>query len=240
LNKPYCLIDQPIGLGDIFFLQAVAKKYRDMGYEIIWPVRNDVLSWIPEYISDISFCSINSDFPGKNHYRQDCIHVYENFVYLGLNRAHVWFPKKNETIMSAKYSVVNMSWNEWHDGFQFNRNHIREKEIYYDVLGLEDDSEYVLKNDMCGIDIRRTEKLKDLKFSIPVVDLKVVSGYTLFDWCKVFENAKEIHTVHTGICYILDKLTLKNPQYHMYQGLHDSDVQYIPFRKKPVWVGGRG
>jgi hypothetical protein len=32
----------------------------------------------------------------------------------------------------------------------------------------------------------------------------------LFDWIKVFENAKEIHTVETSVYYILEKLNLEN------------------------------
>ena len=89
---------------------------------------------------------------------------------------------------------------------------------------------------MASVDVRTSRVLDDLTFDSDIVKLQIIEGYTLFDWCKVFENAIEIHTVHTGINYILDKLELKAEKYYMYQGLHHSDVQYIPFSKNPKFI----
>ena len=89
---------------------------------------------------------------------------------------------------------------------------------------------------MASVDVRTSDVLNDLTFEYPTVNLRIIENFSLFDWCKVFENAIEIHTVHTGINYILDKLNLKAKKYYMYQGLHHSDVQYIPFSKKPKFI----
>ena len=35
-----CLINQPSGLGDIFFSQKIAQKWLDAGYEVVWPVED--------------------------------------------------------------------------------------------------------------------------------------------------------------------------------------------------------
>ena len=32
------LISQPFGLGDVIFAQAIARKFKAEGYEIVWPV----------------------------------------------------------------------------------------------------------------------------------------------------------------------------------------------------------
>jgi len=50
-----CLINQPAGIGDIFFLQYVARKYLSMGYKVIWPLQERLL-WIKDHITDIDFC----------------------------------------------------------------------------------------------------------------------------------------------------------------------------------------
>ena len=42
--KP-CIIKQPAGIGDVFFLQKIAHVYRDYGCEIIWPLRDHIF-WI--------------------------------------------------------------------------------------------------------------------------------------------------------------------------------------------------
>ena len=120
--------------------------------------------------------------------------------------------------------------------FNFKRNIDKENDLYYNVLGLTDESQYVFLNNMASVDVKTSNVLDDLSFNYPTVNLQFIKNFTLFDWCKVFENAIEIHTVHTGINYVLDKLNLKAKKYYMYQGLHHSDVQYIPFSKKPKYI----
>jgi len=233
LNK-ICLIHHPIGIGDIFFLQYIGRKYLELGYTVIWPIRSDIF-WIKDYVPDITFCLPEDNFSGKEYYGQDLIIQSPQFVYLGLKKAHIWNDKYNH-IMKSKYSLLNLDWNCWNEGFIFNRNFDKENDLYYNVLGLKDDSEYVFWNNMASVDTRTSDVIDDLKFNYPKIILRYIDGYNLFDWCKVFENALEIHTVHTGINYVLDKLNLKAEKYYMYQGLHLSDVQYIPFTKKPKFI----
>jgi len=233
LNK-ICLIHHPIGIGDIFFLQYIGRKYLELGYTVIWPIRSDIF-WIKDYVPDITFCLPEDNFSGKEYYGQDLIIQSPQFVYLGLKKAHIWNDKYNH-IMKSKYSLLNLDWNWWNEGFIFNRNFDKENDLYYNVLGLKDDSEYVFWNNMASVDNRTSDVIDDLKFNYPKIILRYIDGYNLFDWCKVFENALEIHTVHTGINYVLDKLNLKAEKYYMYQGLHLSDVQYIPFTKKPKFI----
>ncbi len=233
MNK-ICLIHHPIGIGDIFFLQYIGRKYLELGYTVIWPIRSDIF-WIKDYVPDITFCLPEDNFSGKEYYGQDLIIQSPQFVYLGLKKAHIWNDKYNH-IMKSKYSLLNLDWNCWNEGFIFNRNFDKENDLYYNVLGLKDDSEYVFWNNMASVDTRTSDVIDDLKFNYPKIILRYIDGYNLFDWCKVFENALEIHTVHTGINYVLDKLNLKAEKYYMYQGLHHSDVQYIPFTKKPKFI----
>ena len=51
----FCLISQPAGIGDVFFLQYMARKYIAMGYKVWWPLKDEIL-WIKDYIPDIEFC----------------------------------------------------------------------------------------------------------------------------------------------------------------------------------------
>ena len=75
------------------------------------------------------------------------------------------------------------------------------------------------------------------EFDLPVIDLEIIDGFSLFDWCKVIENAQEIHTVHTSMPYLIDKLDIKAEKYYMYQGIHKTNVEHIPFlNNTPVWV----
>jgi len=228
----YALIKQPIGIGDVFYLQKFAFILKKNGYDVVWPLRDDIF-WIKDYVKGINFCKLSDNFPGKEYYYSGEIVIDDgNFLFLSPDG----YQATGKRIMESKYLLINSTDEDWYDYFKFTRNLEKENDLYYNVLGLKDDSKYVFLNNMASVDVRTSNVLDDLKFELPTVNLQIIDGYTLFDWCKVFENALEIHTVHTGINYILDKLNLKAEKYYMYQGLHHSDVQYIPFAKKPKFI----
>ena len=213
-----------------------------MGYHVIWPLKNEIL-WIKDYISDIQFCSIDDNFPGKEYYGQDVIIQSPQFVYLGIMKAHLWgndygIDDENScAVMQSKYDLMNLDWNKWSEGFKFNRNIDKENDLYYNVFGLNDSSNYVFVNRYANTENRRNDKVIFPDFDIPVIESEILEGFTLFDWCKVIENAKEIHTVHTSINYLIELLNIKAKKYCMYQGIHQPNVEHIPFlNNTPVWV----
>ena len=213
-----------------------------MGYHVIWPLKNEIL-WIKDYISDIQFCSIDDNFPGKEYYGQDVIIQSPQFVYLGIMKAHLWgndygIDDENScAVMQSKYDLMNLDWNKWSEGFKFNRNIDKENDLYYNVFGLNDSSNYVFVNRYANTENRRNDKVIFPDFDIPVIESEILEGFTLFDWCKVIENAKEIHTVHTSINYLIELLNIKAKKYCMYQGIHQRSVGNIPFNiKKPEFI----
>ena len=239
-----CLINQPAGIGDVFFLQYIARKYLSMGYKVIWPLQERLL-WIKDYITDIDFCSQNDNFPGKEYYGQMGIIQSPQFSYLGMDMIHFWQNdfgiSESETCMCmhAKYLQLFLDWNKWSEGFKFKRNIERENHLYYDVLGLKDDSEYVYVNRYANTDNKKNNVLEFPEFDLPTVENDI--NYCLFDYCKVLENAKEIHTVHTSIPYLIDVLNIKAEKYLMYQGIHNDDIKYIPFiNTNPIYVPNKG
>lgn len=230
--KP-ALIRQPAGIGDVFYLQKMAHILRENGYSIIWPLRPDIL-WIKEYINDIEFCSIEDDFYAKELYLQTKDFAIEFDDLLFLSPDGIQFPGKR--IMESKYHLIGQSDSDWYNYFNFDRKIDKENNLYYDVLGLEDDTEYIFVNKFSNTDVRKSNVIDNLQTNFKIVDLNIIDGYTLFDWCKVIENAVEIHTVHTSINYVIDKLDLKAKVYRMYQGFHSPEVEHIPFFKKPEFI----
>lgn len=230
------LIKQPAGIGDVFYLQKMAHLLRENGYSIIWPLRSDIL-WIKDYIDGIEFCSVDDDFYAKEFYLNTREFVVESEDFLFLSPDGIQFQGKR--IMESKYLMIGQTDSDWYNYFNFNRNIDKENTLYYDVLGLTDKTQYVFVNKFSNTDIRKSNVIDHLKFDLPTVELKIIEGYTLFDWCKVLENANEIHTVHTSINYVIDKLNLKAKVYRMYQGFHSPEVEYIPFLKKPEFIPNR-
>lgn len=226
------LIKQPIGLGDVFYLQKFAYIIKAMGYQIVWPLRDDIM-WLKDYMNEINFCPLSSDFIKKDIYYQD--HFFfeeENFLFLSPDG----FRSPGKRIMESKYALINSSDCDWFDYFHFSRNTKKENELYYNVLNLNDSSSYVFLNKMASIDVKYCDVLDNFISDLNIIELQMIEGFTLFDWCKVIEKAQEIHTVHTSINYVIDKLSINAVVYNMYQGLHSPEVEFIPFKKNPKFI----
>ncbi len=58
-----------------------------------------------------------------------------------------------------------------------------------------------------------------------------MDGYSIFDWCKVIENASEIHMIETSLNYVLeskemrDKITRNLNLYSRHYNF--SEVEYL-------------
>ena len=215
MNK--IIIRQPAGIGDIFFTQKIAYYLHNYyKLDIIWPVIPEFY-WIKDYIKVpfIEFVSIESEFEGKNALSNDVPYIfeYDNFLVVPLQRADWVFPG---SVMDAKYKMVDLEFEDWADYFSFERNIQKENELYCKILGLSDDSKYCLVSKNYGsppkfetIDIRYHGDLD-------VINLSFINNITLIDWCKVIENASEIHTMDSSINFIIDKLNLKTNNLSLY------------------------
>ena len=200
--KP-CIIKQPAGVGDVFFLQKIAHTYRQKGHEIIWPLRDDIV-WIADYIPDITWCKLSewSQGPYGKLFDYAGFAETEEFIYIDASTADRTFNTDPTRIMSAKFGLAGLDHKDWAKYFKFNRNREKERELYHDVLGIKED--YVYVNDITHTDLRKTSSLAKAKYDYPVIENQIVDGFTLLDWTMVLQNAKEIHTVPTAVCFMVD------------------------------------
>ena len=200
--KP-CIIKQPAGVGDVFFLQKIAHTYRQKGHEIIWPLRDDIV-WIADYIPDITWCKLSEWLQGPygKLFNYGGFAETEEFIYIDASTADRTFNTDPTRIMSAKFGLAGLDHKDWAKYFKFNRNREKERELYHDVLGIKED--YVYVNDITHTDLRKTSSLANKKYDYPVIENKIVDGFTLLDWTMVLQNAKEIHTVPTAVCFMVD------------------------------------
>ena len=227
--KP-CLIKQPAGIGDIFFCQKIARYMMHHGYDVIWPVLPSI-SWIKDYIKDIDFPPVEDEFPMKEVYEQGAGYVIEkNGAFISTATADM--THNDGKIMTSKYSMLGMDWEGWQDCFLFERNLDKENDLYYNILGLKDDSEYVFVSNLYNTEIRDSKFIPHEQFDIPVVELKIVDGFTLFDWSKVLEKAKKIYTVNTAINYLIDVLDTSYDENVIYANSEQNktEIDYL-FRK---------
>ena len=78
-----CIINQPAGLGDIFFSMKIAKYMVDLGYEVIWPVIPNFL-YLKEYIieKNINFISTSDILQNLLFGKKLVREIYFNIVII--------------------------------------------------------------------------------------------------------------------------------------------------------------
>ena len=247
-----CLIKQPAGFGDILFCQKIAKVIQETtDYKhIIWPVA-PVYSYLSEYMGDddLIFPSEDSDFPLKEVYQSGSVQAIQtdDFIFVPLQTAdYVLSPCKCHNNPRAhghiKYNFCNIDYLDWKDYLAFRRFEEREAALI-EYLGLNILEPYNVINKSCGTP-PHCEYRENIKpdNDYKNVYMEPIEGFTLFDWIKVFEHAKEIHTMETGVYYILDKMGLDNvyiyskytSQWNPERHLPD-DFSYMKDHCNPKW-----
>lgn len=227
------LIRQPAGIGDIFFTQKIAYAlHKEYKCDIIWPVIPE-FQWIKEYIkpSFINFVNIESNFPYQDAFNNDVPYVFEwkDCLVVPLQRAD-W--AISGSVMDAKYKLVGLDFEDWADYFFFERNIEKENKLFYEILGLRDDDMYSFISKNYGSPPNHAEMNIDSNKSIKRIEMQFIDGYSIFDWCKVIENATEIKTVDSSINFIIDKLILKTIDITLYKKPTTTQTSYHLFNTK--------
>tara|TARA_R110001632_G_C11360932_1_gene419299 strand:+ start:2323 stop:3717 length:1395 start_codon:yes stop_codon:yes gene_type:complete len=196
-----CLIRQPAGIGDILFCQKIVYKLLNDGYEVWWPV-DDCAKWIRDYISGPNFCSLDSNFPLKEFYSSKEYKKVNEDIFLPLQSADQYYP--GLCMMDSKYKFIGLGFSDWSKYLKFNRNTEKEDELFKLI---NPPSNFTLVNKFFGsLPNQQVCKHIDIDKLDNVVELRPIPGFTIFDWCKVFEKAAQIHTVDTSVLFILETL----------------------------------
>jgi len=211
-----CLIYQPAGIGDVFFCQTIAKHYVNLGYQVIYPVKSNLI-FLKDYLvyGGITIVDESGDFPYKEHYNQGGGSIMSgDFIYLNLDQSHR--QGGSGGYMLSKYSMVGLDYKTWIDGFIINRNKERE-EWLFNHLNIKDGERYILMNTKYGTPPAFAEyPVPKLETNDRVINMDFIEGTNILDWVKVLEKASGIVTVDTCIQYIMDILTLDYDFYHCY------------------------
>ena len=216
MSEKICVINQASGLGDIIWEQKIAHHYNELGYKVVWPI-DPPYNMIGEYI-DSPLCHFvkihEDDYPFKNLWKADVPLTWaDGSTYLPL--AYISRHWDSQPLMHTKYTVLGLDWSDWKDYVNYTPKMERTEELKK-IIGVPE-GDYIFKNVIhnaphCGasaIPMSITSKT-------PVVELNLIEGFNAFDWIPIILGAKEVHTVDTGICYLVEKYS-ENQELFMYE-----------------------
>jgi len=212
------IINQPAGLGDIFYTQKIPKEIVNQtpGAKVMWPVI-DNFSYLSKYLK-----ADNIDYIKQSEFIKPA-----HSINVNLRTADTRY--KDVSIMSAKFKEVGLSETRWLDYFTFERDTERENLLYDKLVG--DIEDYVVRNIHYASPPNSLKRDVTYNGNLKIVDINFYSDVNIFDWCKILENAKELHMVETSFIYIVEKLKLKASIFKLYSRFNPpnfSHIKHIP------------
>jgi len=143
-------------------------------------------------------------------------YFYKNIVYIGYEKFFDALEHggrlQNQRFFYKQAGVpLKLLWSN----FYFERDLKKEKEIYYDRLGLKDNEEFVFLHDdpFRGFEIKR-EHVIDAKI-IRLIDYQDIS---ILDSLYLVEKSTQFHVMNTGLLAFVDQMKIKHKSlnYHRY------------------------
>jgi hypothetical protein len=191
--------------------------------------------FIKDYIKkqNLIFVSLLDEFHNKNYFGGTEIVNVENFIYLPLQYSDRYF---GGSCMEAKYKMVDMKFDNWQKHLIFDRNKEKEDELYYNILKLRDDSEYTLLSKTWGTQPNYQSKDVYYEDSNHIVELSFIDNFTLFDWSKVIENAKQISIVDTSVNYLVETLNVTAEKFFLSSRFTPPNFSHIINLFKTNWI----
>lgn len=216
---------QSFGLGDIIFCQEIANDFIRQGYKVLWGVEPQFVS-IQKHFPKVTF--IDKSLINVN-YGLNTIHEQGNLIVYPLRFTDSLCKVPYKYCMKSKYLFFGKPWQKWRNvKNEMVRDTEKEKDLFYNVLGLKNGEQYVLTSDTFKSNFSgKVSFVIETEFKI--IELKSIQGFSLIDWSMVIENATEIHAVSSAILYLLELLTLKTNEIHLYRRHTENDFSFVEY-----------
>jgi hypothetical protein len=114
------------------------------------------------------------------------------------------------------YLNAEVSFNLKWDNFFFERDLNKEKEVFYDIIGLKDNEEFIFLHEDPSRDYNI--KREYINPNIRLIEFFKLSSVNILDILYTVEKAKEVHTFNTGTLTFIDLMNIKHKKlyYHKY------------------------
>jgi hypothetical protein len=206
------IILQYFGIGDCIFAQGIARKFLNEGYEVMWPVMPDFVQGLQRAYPAVNWLPYTLFSPGLFNIRQEG--TIDGVTIVPIRWADTIIGIKSHLWMRAKYDMYSMDYKLWKNFADYKRDSVREQ-VLMERYGIKQGEPFILVNTMYRSDMQGSITPK-VSNGMKVVRMKIVSGYSLFDYSLMIEKAAEIHVANSAILYLLELLNLSAKEVHIY------------------------
>jgi hypothetical protein len=210
-KREYAVINQPRGLGDIIWMEPIARKLYEDGYKVKWIVDPQFLI-LQKHTNYIEFVNIKSiDY--REYDRREITYTGDS-VILPMRWADSILKVPYSKCMKSKYMFFDMDW-ECGRHPNWLRDEYSELRLFKQILTPKP---YNLIHEESSMG----------KSSIPVKGVKLFANpnYSIFDWYYVVINAAEIHMVASGpsiaVDVMLQRVKDNKPKLFLYKRPNDN------------------
>lgn len=207
------LINQPFGIGDVIFSMSAIRAFAAAQKQrVMWPIMPYYVDGLNLAYPDIFFCDMGHtkfDYERKDRYKLSDTEV------IPLR----WQDSPLRECMKNKYRYFGFDWKDWKVNAHFERNPEREGWLLDLVGGY--DSFNLISASFGNNFIDRLPSPHSADFQFPQnglknIEMRMIPGFSLFDWSAVIERATTIHVVSSSCIYLFELLKLKAKEIHIH------------------------
>lgn len=198
-----------LGLGDHIICNGLVRHYAEKYDKIFLFVKPHNITNVKYMYRDnpnIKFLALND----PDVYSFMRFNPYNKYLIVGITRE--WFYnldvlKKYETFDQGFYDVVDVSFEYKWEKFYFERDIEKEKDAFYNKIGLKDGEEFIFVHD--NPSQGRFFKKELIPSHMKIINPNDYLLINLFDFLYTIEKAKEVHVMNSSFMNLIDCIQLK-------------------------------
>ena len=210
-----------MGLGDHIMCNGIVRHFKEIHNNVTVFCKPHYFTNV-EYMyrddKDITVLPIGEDSDVVNYIRNNNLHNDLIMVGFGLPGN-----SNGETFDEGFYHTVNLPFEYRFSKFKFDRNDIKELEIYNELNPNDEPYIYVHDDKDRGFLIDRSKINSDLKI------IENDKRFLMFDMLKIIENATEVHSMQTGMKDLINSFKFDKPKFylHWYVRTYNDDYDTV-------------
>lgn len=207
------------GLGDLILCNSIVRNYSKL-YDTVYVLsRENNFKAVKEMYKD------SKNIEVVHIYWEDIKNIYNDNRLLDkyINSLNVYYDKLlkvgfsifQDTFDSMFYKHADIKIEKkWLD-FYYERNIEREKDVYYNILNLNDDEKYIFVHDDYSRNFKINETFIKKEYKIVRPDNM---DLCIFDFLYTIEKAQEVHCMNSSFMCLIYTMLLRNDNlyYHKY------------------------